>query len=66
MLTKLTLERRYLCKQIIDPLLRVNGKKPDYEVSRIIPKSYDPMGGPAGVEALDQNADVTTPNAERQ
>jgi hypothetical protein len=54
-----------VCRQIIDPLLKVNGKEPAYEVSRIIPKTYDPnMAG--GIDGFDQNADVTTPNEERQ
>lgn len=55
-----------VCRQIIDPLLRVNNMYAEYEVSRIIPKTYDPnaMGG-MGVEAMDANADVTTPNSER-
>jgi hypothetical protein len=39
----------------------------EYEVTRIIPKTYDPnaMGG-MGVETMDANADVTTPNSERE
>lgn len=56
-----------VCTQIINPLLKVNGYDPSYEVTRIIPKTYDPnLQGAPGMEGFDQNADPTTPNTERQ
>jgi hypothetical protein len=57
-----------VCRQIIDPLLKVNGIPEEYDISRIIPKSYDPVQSNLDniqAQATDANADPTTPNPER-
>ena len=48
--------------QILLPAVRVNGLDEEFEIQRIIPKSYESQ---APIEGFDQNADMTTPNDER-
>jgi len=56
-----------VCSQIINPLLLVNQMDPDYEVTRIIPKSYNPMQtSPDQLAATETNTDISQPNQDRE
>lgn len=53
-------------KQIIVPLLRVNGMDDEVKVSRILPKNYDPVqSSQDSIEATDNATDTTKPNPNR-
>lgn len=46
----------YRC-QILNPLLEVNGMNADYDITRMIPKTFDPsaQGGPGSLESPDMD-----------
>lgn len=59
-----------VCRQIVDPLLQVNGMDEGYDLSRIIPKAFDPMSQDqmqqGNLTKTESNTDPGTPNPDRE